>query len=144
MKKNISIIAEAGINHNGNLQKALKLVKIAKEANANYVKFQLFKTENFINKNFRHQKLNYHKIFKRFKSLEFSLNDWKRIIKHGKKLGIKVFFSVFDIESLKTLKKLRINLIKIPSGEINNFPLLEKINENKLKVILSTGMSAVK
>ena len=143
MNSTIKVIAEAGINHNGNFKKAIKLVKIAKMADADYVKFQLFKTENFINKEFKHTKINYKKVFKRFKSLEFSTQEWKKIITYGNKIGIKVFFSIFDFESLRIINKLKIKLVKIPSGEINNFPLLKKIKEKNLKVILSTGMSSL-
>ena len=143
MNNSIKVIAEAGINHNGDFKKAIKLVKIAKMANADFVKFQLFKTENFINKEFRHTKINYKKVYKRFKSLEFSIQEWKKIIAYGNKIGVKVFFSVFDFESLRTIKKLNIKLIKIASGEINNFPFLKKIKEQNLKVILSTGMSSL-
>ena len=107
MKSKINIIAEAGINHNGDFKNAIKLVKIASEAGVDFVKFQLFKTENFINKEFSHKKINYSKIFKRFSSLEFSIKEWK-IIKYGKKLNIKVFFSVFDSESLKILNILKL------------------------------------
>jgi N,N'-diacetyllegionaminate synthase len=144
LKNNIEIIAEAGINHNGNYKKALKLIDIAKAADADYVKFQLFSTENFINKNFSHKKVDYSKIYKRFKSLEFTYQAWKKIINYGKNIKIKVFFSVFDLESLKILKKLKIKLIKIPSGEINNYQLLREINKNNFKIILSTGMSNLK
>ena len=140
MKSKINIIAEA-INHNGDFKNAIKLVKIASEAGVDFVKFQLFKTENFINKKFFQKKINYSKIFKRFSSLEFSIKEWKKIIKYGKKLNIKVFFSVFESESLKTLNILGVKTIKIPSGEINNIPLLKKINKKNYKVILSTGMS---
>ena len=144
MKNKVEIIAEAGINHNGKFNNAIKLIRIAKIAKVNYVKFQLFTTENFINKKFNHHKLNYNKIYKRFKNLEFSVSEWKKIIKFGKQRGIKVFFSIFDISSLKILRKLNVKLVKIPSGEINNYPLLEKINKLRLRVILSTGMSSLK
>lgn len=143
MKNKVEIIGEAGINHNGKYLNAIKLINIAKNAKVDYVKFQLFNTENFINKSFKHQKFNYKKIYKRFKSLEFSINEWKKIIKYGKKKGVKVFFSIFDLNSLQTLKRLKIKLVKIPSGEINNYPLLEKINNSRFKVILSTGMSSI-
>ena len=144
MKNKVEIIAEAGINHNGKFKNAIKLIKISKMAKVDYVKFQLFNTENFINRKFDHHILNYNKIYKRFKNLEFSVDQWKKIIKFGKRKGIKVFFSIFDTNSLKTLKKLKVNLVKIPSGEINNYPLLEKINKLRLKVILSTGMSSLR
>ena len=141
MKNKVKIIAEGGLNHNGNFDKLIKLIKIAKNAEADFVKFQLFKTENFINKKFDNNKLDYKKIFSRFKSLEFSIKDWKKAVKFGKKIGIKVIFSIFDKESIKILKNLGISIVKIPSGEINNYDLLKKVNYSKLKVILSTGMS---
>ena len=141
MKNKVKIIAEGGLNHNGNFDKLIKLIKIAKNAEADFVKFQLFKTENFINKEFKNNKLDYKKIFSRFKSLEFPIKDWKKAIQFGKKIGIKVIFSIFDKESIKTLKNLGINIVKIPSGEINNYDLLKKVNYSKFKVILSTGMS---
>ena len=114
-----------------------------KNAGVDYVKFQLFNTEEFINKDYKHKKINYNRVFNRFRSLEFSINTWKNLIKYGNK-KIRIFFSVFNHKSLKILKKLNIKLIKIPSGEINNLPLLKKINKEKFSVILSTGMSSLK
>lgn len=134
----VFIIAEAGINHNGKINNAFKLVQIAYKAKVDAIKFQLFTTKNFINKN---KNL---KGFKRFKGLEFSIYEWKRIVSFAKKKKIKIFFSVFDKESLELLKKLKCRIIKIPSGEINNYDLLKKINQLKKKVILSTGMSTLK
>tara|TARA_B100000963_G_scaffold243985_1_gene213674 strand:- start:9345 stop:10328 length:984 start_codon:yes stop_codon:yes gene_type:complete len=141
LKNKVKIIAEAGLNHNGDFKKLIKLIDIAKSVDADYVKFQLFTTENFINQKFNHKKINYKKLYQRFKSLEFSLEKWKKAIKHADSIGIKIFFSVFDKESCDILKKLKISLIKIPSGEINNYDLLKKINKSGKKVILSTGMS---
>tara|TARA_Y100000591_G_scaffold289740_1_gene275050 strand:- start:284 stop:1267 length:984 start_codon:yes stop_codon:yes gene_type:complete len=141
LKNKVKIIAEAGLNHNGDFKKLKKLINIAKIAGADYVKFQLFKSEFFINKNFKHKNVDYKKLFKRFKSLEFSLGKWKIAVKYARKIGINIFFSIFDVESIDYLKKLKINIVKIPSGEINNYVLLKKINENRFKVILSTGMS---
>ncbi len=144
LKNKTQIIAEAGINHNGSLKNAFKLIRIAKEAEVNYIKFQLFSTKDFINKDFQHKKINYKKVYKRFLSLEFNLNQWKKIKNFAKKLNIKIFFSVFDIPSEKMNRALKIKIIKIPSGEINNLPLLKQINRNKYKkVILSTGMSTI-
>ena len=137
------IIAEAGINHNGNISQAFKLIKIAKISGADYVKFQIFNTKELINRNFQSKKINYRKIYSRFKKLEFSINNWKKIILFAKKRKIKIFFSVFDIKSLNVVKKLKINLIKIPSGEITNVQLLRAINKFKIKTILSTGMSTL-
>ena len=131
----VFIIAEAGINHNGKIKLAKKLIDIASNAKVDAVKFQLFDTESFIHKN----KL--FKIYKIFKKLEFSKNTWKSIINFAKKKKIKLFFSVFDIPSVSLLSKLNIKLVKIPSGEINNIELLKTINRKKFKVILSTGMA---
>lgn len=137
------IIAEAGINHNGKIANALKLVKIAKNCDADYVKFQIFDTDLLLNKNFSDKKINLKKSYKRFKKLEFSLNEWRKIVSYAKKIKIKIFFSIFDLNSLKLLRKLRINLIKVPSGEITNIQLLKAINSFKIKTILSTGMSSL-
>ena len=144
MNRKIKIIGEAGLNHNGNYKTAMKLINIGKMAGVDYVKFQLFDTDEFINRDYKHKKIKYNFIFKRFKSLEFSVNKWKKLIKYGNKKGVKIFFSVFNLRSLKTLKKLNIRIIKIPSGEINNIPLLKEINKKKFSVILSTGMSSLK
>ena len=138
MTDRVFIIAEAGINHNGNYKTAKKLIYLAKHAGADAVKFQLFNTEKFINK------LKYPKIYKRFKRLEFKLSEWNKLKKYSKKIKIKFFFSIFDEQSLLLNKKLNIDLIKIPSGEINNIKLLKKINLEKKEVIVSTGMSNIK
>lgn len=143
MKNAIPIIAEAGLNHNGNLNKALKLIDIAKLSGADYVKFQLYKTSQFINKNYNHKTLNFKKIYSKFYRREFSEKQWLKIIRYAKKKKIKIFFSIFDFYSLNLVKKFKIRLIKIPSGEINNLPLLKKINSSKINVILSTGMSSL-
>lgn len=134
--KEVFVIAEAGINHNGKISLAKKLISISKKAGANAVKFQLFDTDNFINKS------QLPKVYKRMKSLEFKFSEWKKIINYAKKLKIKIFFSIFDCKSLFMLKKLKINLIKIPSGEITNYELLKKISKTKNKIIISTGMSS--
>ena len=141
MKDKVKIIAEAGLNHNGDFKKIIKLIDIAKKAEADYVKFQLFKTENFINQKYKHKNINYEKLYLRFKSLEFSLEKWKQAINYANSIGIKIFFSIFDKESLNIFTKLKIKLLKIPSGEINNYDLLKKVNKTRKKVILSTGMS---
>lgn len=135
--KKVFIIAEAGINHNGKIKLAKKLIDIASKAKADAVKFQLFNTDYFIHK----KKLP--KIYRIFKKLEFSEKTWKNIIYYAKKKKIKIFFSIFDIPSLKILQKLNIKIIKIPSGEINNIDLLKMINKKKYKVILSTGMATI-
>ena len=86
MTDRVFIIAEAGINHNGNYKTAKKLIYLAKQAGADAVKFQLFNTEKFINK------LKYPKIYKRFKRLELKLSEWNKLKKYSKKIKIKFFF----------------------------------------------------
>ena len=144
MKNRVKIIAEAGLNHNGNFKNVIRLIDIANDAEADYVKFQLFNTDQFINGNFKHKNINFKKLFNRFKSLEFPLEKWKKAVRYAEKVGIKIFFSIFDIQSINYLEKLKIRIIKIPSGEINNFDLLKKVNKKKYKIILSTGMSTLK
>ena len=141
MSKKVKIIAEAGINHNGNYKKVFDLVDIAKNSNADFVKFQLFNTDYFINKKFKHKQINFEKIYNRFKKLEFTFQQWKKVCKYCKKIGIEILFSVFDHKSLELIKKLKIKIVKIPSGEINNYDLLKSVNKSRFKTILSTGMS---
>ena len=95
------VIAEAGINHNGKVSNALKLINIAKHSNADFVKFQIFDTEQFINKNFKNKKINFKKIYKRFKKLEFSRKDWNKIVIFAKKKKkLKYFFPYLILKVL--------------------------------------------
>ena len=147
--KKIIVIAEAGVNHNGNIKIAKKLINVAKKAKADYVKFQIYKTENLISLNTKtaeYQKRNLgNKIsqYEMLKKYELSIEDIKKLIKYSKKKKIKFLCSVFDIKSYENLKKLNIFDIKIPSGEINNIPLLKKISVKAKKVFLSTGMATL-
>lgn len=144
----VKIIAEAGINHNGLVHKAIELVKKAKYAGADFVKFQIFKAENVVTK--KAKKSKYQKSSARDKSsqydmikkLQLSNSDFKKIKSQCKKSRIKFLCSAFDIDSLEFLKKINEKVVKIPSGEITNYPLLRKIGKLKLNVILSTGMSS--
>jgi N,N'-diacetyllegionaminate synthase len=142
----IFIIAEAGVNHNNKIKYAKKLVDIAKKSGADAVKFQVFKTENYIKKNAplaNYQKKNskFKTQFDMIKSLELSEKNLFILINYCKKKKIKFLASPFDLWGVEFLKKNKIPIIKIPSGEINNIPYLEKIGSLKRKVILSTGMS---
>ncbi len=149
MKNKILFIAEAGINHNGKLSIAKKMIDIASKNNLDFIKFQIYKTENLIipntpranyqKKNFSSFKKSQYDMLKKF---ELSYEDHLRLIKYCKKKKIKYLASVFDIESLNFVQKYS-NIIKIPSGEITNHFLLQNINRNK-HVILSTGASSLK
>lgn len=143
----VLIIAEAGINHNGSLKKAKKLVDIAKKARADYVKFQIFKPENIV---VNDAKLaNYQKKNSKNKNqlellnknkLKFS--EFKELYKYAKYKKIKFLATAFDEDSLKFLLTFNnIDFIKIPSGEINNLPLLKLIKNTNKKILLSTGAS---
>ena len=149
MKNKILFIAEAGINHNGKLSIAKKMIDIASKNNLDFIKFQIYKTENLIipntpranyqKKNFSSFKKSQYDMLKKF---ELSYEDHLRLIKYCKKKKIKYLASVFDIESLNFVQKYS-NIIKIPSGEITNHFLLQNINRSK-HVILSTGASSLK
>jgi len=148
MNKNKTlIIAEAGVNHNGNIDLALKLVDIAAKSKADYIKFQTFSTEDLVQKKVglaEYQKKNLNKIssqYKLLKKFELSAVDHMKIIKKCKKKKIKFISSPFDLKSIDLLKKLKLELYKIPSGEITNIPYLRKVGSLKKKIILSTGMS---
>lgn len=145
--RKINIIAEIGVNHNGSVILAKKLVKEAKKAGADYVKFQIFQPTEIttkLNKKTKYQKKSGIKketqllMLKRY-YLSFSeIKNLKNFCKLNK---IKFLASVFDISSFNFLQKLNPNLIKIPSGEITNKILLDKISKSKSNIIFSTGMS---
>lgn len=146
--KKIYIIAEGGVNHNGKLSLAKKLVKAAKYAGASAIKFQSFKAENLATKKskkapyqLKNTKNNENQ-FNMLKKLELKHKDYFEIKKYAKKLNIDFISSVFDEQSIDFLtKKIKNKIIKIPSGEINNIFILDKLNINSYKIILSTGMS---
>ena len=149
-KKKTLIIAEAGVNHNGEIKIAKKLIDLASQAGADYIKFQSFKTENLVTKNAmkaKYQIRNNNKSdrsqFKMLKKLELSRKDHIQLINYCKKRKIKFLSSVFDIESFNLLNDLNQKIIKIPSSEINNIPLLRYISKFKKKLIVSTGMSSL-
>jgi N,N'-diacetyllegionaminate synthase len=146
-KDKITIIAEAGVNHNGDINLALKLVDIAAKSKADYIKFQTYSTDELVQKKLglaRYQKNNTKKNYSQYemlKKFELSASDHLKIIKRCKKKKIKFLSSPFDLKSIDLLKKLKMGLFKIPSGEITNIPYLRKIGSLKKRVLLSTGMS---
>ena len=149
MKNKTSIIAEAGVNHNGNINLALKQVDLASKSRADYVKFQTYCTEELVQKKVglaRYQKNNLKTTssqYKLLKRLELSESDHLKIINRCRLKKIKFLSSPFDLKSIDLLKKLNLKLFKIPSGEITNVPYLKKIGSLKKKLILSTGMSTI-
>ena len=149
MNKKVEIIAEAGVNHNGKFKNCLKLIDVAKSADADYVKFQAYNSEELVlfespladyqKKNIK-KKINQYQLLKKY---ELKIKDYKKLINYSKKKKIKILFSIFDEESLKILLELKINKFKIPSGEIDNFLLLKKVAKKSNKIFLSTGMSSI-
>lgn len=147
----IVIIAEAGVNHNGDIEIAKKLIDEAVASGVDYIKFQTFKSEMVVSKNA--QKAEYQientgnqseTQYEMIKKLELSLDQHEILIEYCKEKGIKFFSTAFDLESLQYLADIGLDLVKIPSGEITNLPYLRKAARLFNKVIISTGMSTVK
>ena len=146
----VFIIAEAGVNHNGSIKLAYKLIDVASASGVNAIKFQTFKAENLVSKNA--QKAEYQKQttdpsesqFNMLKKLELDTNAHKRLIDYCKKKDIIFISTPFDHESIDLLNKLKLQIFKIPSGEITNLTYLRHIGSLNKKVILSTGMSDLK
>ena len=143
----VFIIAEAGVNHNGSIDLAKKLVDEACSAGADAVKFQTFKATNLATKN--SQKAVYQKIttskeetqFDMLKKLELNKKEHEELIYYCKKKKIVFLSSPFDLESIDLLNDLGLKTFKIPSGEITNLPYLKCLGKLNKKIILSTGMS---
>lgn len=143
------IIAEAGVNHNGNLELALKLCDAAKKAGADVIKFQTWKTEAIITKTVsqaEYQKENTgieQTQFEMLKSLELSYGDFAKIKEYCDSIGIVFSSTADETESLDFLLTLGIPFIKIGSGDIGNIPYLRYIGSKSMPIILSTGMSSL-
>jgi N,N'-diacetyllegionaminate synthase len=144
------IIAEAGVNHNGDINLAKQLVDVAADSGADYVKFQTFNAERIVTKTA--DKAEYQKQssdssesqFEMLKRLELSVEMHLELIEHCEHRSIKFLSTGFDIQSVDLLVGLGLSLIKIPSGEITNLPFLRYIGSLGLPVILSSGMSTMK
>ena len=150
MEKNkVIVIAEAGVNHNGDIRLAKKLVDVAKNSGADYIKFQAFFAKELVtlkSKLAKYQQNNLREKLRQFdllKKLELKKNDYVNIINYCKKKEIKYLFSVFDIKSFKILLSLDVKEIKIPSGEADNYPLLKLAAEKMKRVFISTGMCSL-
>ncbi|MBD5358458.1 MAG: N-acetylneuraminate synthase [Bacteroides sp.] len=142
------IIAEGGVNHNGSLATALKLVDTAARAGADYVKFQTFKSDKLVTdkgKTADYQKANTNteSQIDMLRRLELPYDSFKIIADHCKEKGIGFLSTPFDMESIDFLSSLQMDYFKIPSGEITNLPYLRKIASMKVPVIISTGMSTL-
>ncbi len=145
----VFIIAEAGVNHNGDLEIAKKLVDAAASAGADAVKFQTFKAENIVCRNAR--KADYQmettdqdeSQFDMLKRLELTPQMHEQLMEYCKQKGILFLSTPFDVDSLHYLIQCGVEIIKIPSGEITNYPFLREAGRTGKRVILSSGMSTL-
>lgn len=152
MKKNkITIIAEAGVNHNGKLSNAIKLVDIASKAGADFVKFQTFSAENLVTKKAPKAEYQLNNTGKKetqyemLKKLELKRKHHKILINYCKNKNIKFLSTGFSVDDLEFLvSECKMDTIKIPSGEITNYPFLKFIGKLNKKVFMSTGMANIK
>lgn len=145
----VFIIAEAGVNHNGDIKTAKRLIDAAVGAGADAVKFQTFKAENLVCKTA--QKAEYQMKttnqsetqYDMLKKLELTEQMHKELMEYCMKKNILFLSTPFDVESIKLLSGLGMQTFKIPSGEITNLPYLRETAKQQKKVILSTGMSSM-
>lgn len=144
----VTIIAEAGVNHNGSIDIARQLVDKAVEAGVDIIKFQTFKSEKLVSKSARQAEYQKKNIgtksddsqLSMLKKLELSEQDHVELMAYCKQKGIRFFSTAFDMDSIEYLHSLNLGLWKIPSGEVTNYPFLKRIASYNEKTILSTGM----
>ncbi|EGY3994983.1 N-acetylneuraminate synthase [Campylobacter upsaliensis] len=145
--KKVLIIAEAGVNHNGDINLAKKLIEQAAKAGADVVKFQTFKANSCVSVSAKKAKYQLETTAKEesqlemIKKLELSYESHFELMKHCKKHGIAFLSTPFDLESVEFLRGLDLPYFKIPSGEITNLPYLKAVAKCKKRVLLSTGMA---
>lgn len=144
----VLIIAEAGVNHDGDMNKAVQLIEAAVNAGADFVKFQSFRAEKLVSPDakkaaYQERNIGDHddKQFAMLKRLELTNDQHLFLINECDKRGIKFLSTAFDSEGLAYLDQLGTNFFKVPSGEITNYPYLKKLASFGKPVILSTGMA---
>ncbi len=143
----VFIIAEAGVNHNGSIDLAKKMIDVASDAGADAIKFQTFKAENLLTKDAKKAQYQTRNTnpdesqFDMIKNLELNDESHKELFLHCSKKKIIFLSSPFDLCSVTLLNNIGLEIFKIPSGEITNLPYLRQIGKLNKKIILSTGMS---
>jgi N,N'-diacetyllegionaminate synthase len=147
----VLIIAEAGVNHNGDLNTAKELIDVAANAGVDLVKFQTFKADDLVSKEAKKARYQIKNTeegndsqYEMLKKLELSESDHSTLIEYANSKGIEFFSTAFDVKGLEYLNSLGFSLFKVPSGEITNYPYLKKIASFGKPVILSTGMASLK
>jgi N,N'-diacetyllegionaminate synthase len=151
MDNKVLIIAEAGVNHNGDINLAKKLIDVAAQAGVDYVKFQTFNSKTLVSKSakkadyqIRNTKNDKDSQLEMLQKLELSKESHFELITYCEEKSINFLSSGFDLNSLDFLNEIGISLFKIPSGEITNLPYLRKIGSFGKPVVLSTGMADLK
>lgn len=143
----VFVIAEAGVNHNGNIYLAKQLIDAASEAGADAVKFQTFQADKLVCKaakkaDYQTKTTNSEETqYEMIQKLELTHHMHRELIEYCEKKKIMFLSSPFDIESIKFLAKLGVQIFKVPSGEITDLPYLREIAKLRKKVFISTGMS---
>jgi len=150
MSKSVLIIAEAGVNHNGSLEKAKALIDAAADAQVDLVKFQTFKADKLVSKAAKKADYQLKNIdsaddsqYAMLKTLELSDAYHKELMVYATSKGVNFFSTAFDVEGIDYLASLGFQQFKVPSGEITNYPYLKRLADIGKPVILSTGMASM-
>lgn len=149
MKDRILIIAEAGVNHNGDIETAKKLVDAAAAAGADIIKFQTFRAERLVRRDAKKAAYQLETTdagesqYEMLKKLELTEEMHQILMKYCGEKNIEFLSTPFDIESMRFLDRLGISVLKLPSGEITNYPYLREAGRIGKRIILSTGMSVL-
>ena len=145
----VFIIAEAGVNHNGSIDNAIKLIDEASRCGVDAIKFQTFKAEKLVCKNAQkaEYQINNSEIeenqFEMLKKLELDMDIHRILIEHCRQKNIMFLSTPFDLDSIDELESLGMPIFKIPSGEITNYPYLKKVASLRKPIIISTGISTL-
>jgi sialic acid synthase SpsE len=134
-EKNTYFIAEGGLNHNGDINIAKKLIDAAKECGADAIKFQTYKSENFVRET--------NQYFDVFKNAELTFEQFKELKNYSENIGLTFFSTPFDMESAEFLNELGMPCFKIASSDLTNLPLITKIAKMQKPMIISTGLSTM-
>lgn len=148
--QHVVIIAEAGVNHNGSIDNAYRLIEVAADAGVDFIKFQTFKADKLVSQlakkadyQIQNTKNTDETQLQMLKKLELSQEQHEKLIAYCNKKNVQFFSTAFDLDSLEYLHSIGLEMVKIPSGEITNLPYLRKAASLFKKVIISTGMSTL-
>ncbi len=143
----VFIIAEVGVNHNGSLRLAKKLINAAKEAGADAVKFQTYQTEQLVTPQSKlatyQKKTNHHSQFDMLKKYQLNKQEFKELKKYSEECHISFISTPFDRKSAELLEEMGVDAYKVGSGDLTHYPLLEQLATYKKPLILSTGMATL-